>query len=126
MTTGGAQSNWKIGDKAIRRGGEEAGETPERGTIASLVALAVLVGGEGTISSYSLRSRNLINLFAKDQDYMVLRNGLPPLLRRNRLATKNSLCSLRLPPFLLSPLAHEARGDPKLRYSCAESSLQGL
>ena len=38
----------------------------------------------------------------------VLRNTLPPLLRRNGLATKNSLCSLRLPPFLLSPLAHNA------------------
>ena len=45
----GAQSNWKTGDKAIRRGGEEAGETPERGTIAALVALAVLVGGEGKL-----------------------------------------------------------------------------
>ena len=37
-----------------------------------------------------------------------LRDILPPLLRQNGLATKNSLCSLRLPPFLLSPLAHNA------------------
>ena len=92
---------------------------PERGTIAALVALGGLVGGEGEESSYSLRSRNLINLIAKDKDYMVLRNRLPP--RRNGLTTKNSLCSLRLPPFLLSPLAHEARGGPEMRYSCAES-----
>ena len=40
----------------------------------------------------------------------VLRNKLPP--RQNKLATKNSHCSLRLPLFFLSPLAHEARGDP--------------
>ena len=38
--------------------------------------------------------------------FYVLRNPLPP--RRNGLTTKNSLCSLRLPPFLLSPLAHNA------------------
>ena len=44
--------------------------------------------------------------------YYVLRNLLLPL-RRNRLATMNSLGSLRLPPFLLSPLAHEARGGPE-------------
>ena len=35
---------------------------------------------------------------------MVLRNRLPPLLRRNGLATKNSLCSLRLPPYIYSPV----------------------
>ena len=58
----------------------ERGGAPERGTIVGLVALAVLVGGRGTISPYSLRSRNLINLIAKDKDYMVLRNRLPPLL----------------------------------------------
>ena len=42
--------------------------------------------------------------------YVVLRNQLPP--RQNRLATMNSLCSLRLPSFFLSPLAHKARGGP--------------
>ena len=82
----------------------ERGEALERGTIAALVALGGLVGGEGEESSYSLRSRNLINLIAKDKDYMVLRNRLPPLLRRNGLATKNSLCSLRLPPYIYSPV----------------------
>ena len=35
---------------------------------------------------------------------------LPPFARQNGLATMNSLCSLRLPPFFLSPLAHAARG----------------
>ena len=38
MTTGGAQSNWSEGKRLS--------EEPERGTIAALVALAVLVGGE--------------------------------------------------------------------------------
>ena len=38
---------------------------PERGTIVGLVALGGLVGGEETISSYSLRSRNLINLICE-------------------------------------------------------------
>ena len=59
----------------------------------------------------------------------VLRNTLPPLLRRNRLATMNSLGSLRLPPFLLSPLAHEARGGPErdssLNLNCNDSPGRG-
>ena len=38
MTTGGAQSNWSEG--------ERWSEEPERGTIAALVALGGLVGGE--------------------------------------------------------------------------------
>ena len=38
MTTGGTQSNWSEGKRLS--------EEPERGTIAALVALAVLVGGE--------------------------------------------------------------------------------
>jgi hypothetical protein len=32
--------------------------------------------------------------------------------RRNWLATKNSLCSLRLPPFLLSPQIKKFAGAP--------------
>ena len=81
MTTGGTQSNWKIGERR---------------------------GGDGDIAPCALR-RNLINLIThKSALNKVLRNKLPPLLRRNGLTTKNSLCSLRLPPFLLSPLAHNA------------------
>jgi hypothetical protein len=38
--------------------------------------------------------RNLINLIAKDKDYMVLRNQLPPLLRRQLLATRKTLHSV--------------------------------
>ena len=44
----------------------ERGGALEQGTIGGLVGLAGLVGGEETISSYSLRSRNLINLISKE------------------------------------------------------------
>ena len=54
-------------------------DSPEQGTIVGLVALAVLVRRRGEECSYSLRSRNLINLIALlSAHYIVLRNKLPP------------------------------------------------
>ena len=43
----------------------------------------------------------------------VLRNKLPTLLRRQLLATRNSLGSLRSPHLLLSPKSHELFGGPE-------------
>ena len=62
----------------------------------------------------------LINLItARPVAYCVLRNKLQP--RQNGLATRNSLCSLWLPSFFLSPKINRFSGTPIgfMRNSCA-------
>ena len=53
----------------------------------------------------ALTGRNLINLlcYAYASFFLALRDKLPPF-RRNWLATMNSLGSLRLPPYIYSPV----------------------